>query len=209
MAMNATSILNKIKAIPVHFQIIIAALPTLILILLFVFLFYMPRNTEAKSLGVKLAKLNADIESSEAKIRRLDALIEENAMLTRKLAKLKEQLPEEKEVSVLLKQISELGLQSGLEILLWKPEARKTDPAGLYVEIPVKVEVLAEYHKLGDFFSHISRLPRLVNISDIALDVKDKGGRKSPGVINAGFTALTFASAGAKDEAAGQEAVKK
>lgn len=209
MAMNVTSVLNKIKAIPVHFQIIIAALPALILIALFVFLFYMPRNTEAKSIEAKLVKLTADIETSEAKIRKLDALIEENAMLTKKLAKLKEQLPEEKEVSVLLKQISELGLQSGLEILLWKPEARKTDAAGLYVEIPVNVEVRAEYHKLGDFFSHISRLPRLVNISDIALVVKDKGGSKDRGVINADFTALTFASAGPKDEAAGQEAVKK
>ena len=110
----------------------------------------------------------------------------------------KEQLPEEKEVSELLKQISELGLRSGLEILLWKPEARKTQPEGLYVEIPVRVEVLAEYHRLGDFFSHISRLPRLVNISDIHLR---KDLKNMEGIINAKFTARTFASVETKDAA--------
>ena len=69
------------------------------------------------------------------------------------------------------------------------------------MEIPVKVEVLAEYHKLGDFYSHISRLPRLVNISDIKLitDAKSTKGKTSTGLINATFTARTFASASQQD----------
>ncbi|HEW81318.1 MAG TPA: hypothetical protein ENH18_03005 [Nitrospirae bacterium] len=81
-----------------------------------------------------------------------------------------------------------MGLRSGLDIILWKPEPRKTDPEGLYVEIPVNVEVMTNYHQLGVFFSHISRLQRLVNISDIMLDVKNTR-------IYAKFTARTFASA--------------
>lgn len=191
MAIN----LNKIKNLPRHLQIILAALPAVILIVLFIFLIFMPKNKELAKLRVKIAKLDNEITSSEAKIRRLDALIAENALLKEKLERMKEQLPEEREVSVLLKQLSELGLSSGLEILLWKPSARKTEPAGLYVEIPVLVEVLAEYHKLGDFFSHISRLPRLVNISDINLKTRDKGEKEAPGIINAKFTARTFAAA--------------
>jgi type IV pilus assembly protein PilO len=108
------------------------------------------------------------------------------------LAELRKQLPKEKEVSVLLKQISALGLKSGLGIILWKPEPRKTDPEGLYVEIPVKVEVMTGYHQLGAFFSHISRLPRLVNISDIKLDVKKE--TRGNTYIYASFMARTFAS---------------
>ena len=206
MASNITSQINKIKSLPMLYQGIIAAVLPIILIALFIFLVFIPKNEKLEALDIKLAKLDKDITSSEAKIMRLDDLIAENKILQAKLAKLKDQLPEEKEVSVLLKQISELGLTSGLEIRLWKPQNKKTEPSGLYVEIPVKVEVLAEYHKLGDFYSHISRLPRLVNISDIKLisDAKSTKGKVSSGLINATFTARTFASASQQDVAATQ-----
>lgn len=184
--------LNSIKNIPFHFQVIISVLPPVILIALFVFLIYMPKNEDINALTVKLNDLNAEIAASEEKVKRLDALIAENKILKEKLATLRQQLPLEKEVSVLLKQISELGLKSGLNIILWKPQPRKTDPEGLYVEIPVKVEVMTGYHQLGAFFSHISRLQRLVNISDIKLSVKkDSGGTTR---IYATFMARTFAS---------------
>ena len=186
--------LNKLKNLPAYVQAIIAALPSVIIIALFVFFIFIPKNDDIAALKTKVTKLDAEIKSGEAKVKRLDALIVENEMLKKKLAKLKEQLPEEKEVSVLLKQVSELGLRSGLEIRLWKPEARKTSPEGLYVEIPVRVEVMAQYHKLGDFFSHISRLPRLVNISGIEITADSQASNSSRGLIGARFMALTFAS---------------
>lgn len=184
---------------PTHLQIIIAAVPSVIFIALFIFLVFIPKNKEIEALDNKLVQLDQEIASSELKIKRLDKLIVENKLLKQKLARLREQLPEEKEVSVLLKQISELGLRSGLEILFWKPEPRKTQPEGLYVEIPVKVEVMAEYHKLGDFFSHISRLPRLVNISDINLNMGREMEQQRDGIINAKFLARTFASVSPED----------
>jgi type IV pilus assembly protein PilO len=186
--------LNQLKSLPQNAQIAISVVPSVLLIVLFFFLIYSPKSKEIDAYNVRLIQLASDITAGEEKVKKLDALLVENEVLKKKLAKLKEQLPEEREVSVLLKQISELGLRSGLEILLWRPEARKTDPAGLYVEIPVKVKVLAEYHKLGDFFSHISRLPRLVNISDIVLKVSNRKGLEDKGIIDADFTARTFAS---------------
>jgi type IV pilus assembly protein PilO len=190
---NISLNLNKFKTLPSHFQILIAAILPVIIIILFFFLIYSPKSKEIDTLNAKIIKLDKEITVSESKISKLDVLIEENLLLKAKLKKLKDQLPEEKEVSELLKQISELGLKSGLEILLWKPNARKTEPGGLYVEIPVRVEVLTEYHKLGVFFSHISRLKRLVNISEMELkETKKTSG--SRGIINAKFMARTFAS---------------
>ncbi|KPJ98678.1 MAG: hypothetical protein AMK71_11035 [Nitrospira bacterium SG8_35_4] len=194
MAIDLNINYNKLKALPPRVQLIIAVVPSLVLIVLFFFFIYSPKSKEIGGLNEKIAQINKQIAVNEEQVRRLDALIVENALLKKKLAKLTEQLPEEKEVSVLLKQISDLGLMSGLQILLWKPEARKTDPSGLYIEIPVKVEVLAEYHRLGDFLSQISRLPRLVNISDLSLKVKEVKGQEGKGMIGTNFTARTFAS---------------
>jgi type IV pilus assembly protein PilO len=189
-----------VRKLPPYLRIIIASVPSFILIILFIVLIYLPKDKEIKDLNIKITKLDNEIASSEVKVRRLDALIAENTLLKAKLSKLQEQLPEEKEVSGLLKQISDLGLKSGLEILLWKPEERKIDPTGLYVEIPVKVEVLTGYHNLGVFFSHISRLPRIVNISDLELSVSSKGKQESGNFITAKFTALTFAAVSPEDK---------
>ncbi len=192
--------LNTIKNIPFHYQVILSVLPPLILIAAFVYFAFIPMKEEIDGLNLKLTQLNVDIAESEEKVKRLDALIAENKILKERLAELRKQLPKEKEVSVLLKQISALGLKSGLGIILWKPEPRKTDPEGLYVEIPVRVEVMTGYHQLGAFFSHISRLPRLVNTSDITLDVKKK--TRGDTRIYATFMARTFASVEPTDEAA-------
>ncbi|MBI5408936.1 MAG: type 4a pilus biogenesis protein PilO [Nitrospirae bacterium] len=202
------NIINKIKNLSPGLQLLVALLPSLLFIVLFIFLVLLPKYKTINELGTKITKLNQEIADSEAKVKKLDMLIAENKMLKAKLAKLQEQLPEEKEVSVLLKQISELGLQSGLEILLWKPEAKKANPENLYVEIPVKVQVQTGYHNLGIFFSHVSRLPRLVNISDIDLRVKEKKGKESGGLIFADFTAHTFASVSPEDAAAAAEKAK-
>ncbi|MEK6527339.1 MAG: type 4a pilus biogenesis protein PilO [Nitrospirota bacterium] len=184
----------NMQKVPPYLRIIIAAVPSIAIIVLFIFLIYSPKQEEIKNLETSITKLDGEIANAEVKVRKLDELKAENIRLKVRLAQLQEQLPEEKEVSPLLKQISDLGIKSGLEILLWKPDKRTPNPSGLYVEIPVKVEVIGGYHELGVFFSHISRLPRIVNIADIALGVGGSKGKQEGAVLNAKFTAITFAA---------------
>jgi len=183
----------KSQNIPIDLKVVFLAVPSIILVALFITLVYTPKNKEIKILLSSIAKLDNEIATAEVKVRRLDELKAENAKLKMLLAELREQMPEEEEVSVLLKQISDLGLDSGLIILLWKPEARKPDPKGVYVEIPVSVEVLGAYHDLGVFFSHVSRIRRIVNISNINISkVQAKFAEQQP--IKAAFTASTFSA---------------
>lgn len=182
----------KMKNIPVYLKIIILVVSFLLPAILFYFLVYTPQTDEIKVLDRSISKLDNEIASAEVKVRRLDELRAENERLKQRLAELKEQLPEEKEVTILLKQISDLGLDSGLGIILWKPEARRADPSGIYIEIPVSMEVIGGYHNLGVFFSHISRIKRIVNVSNIKMS--GFGRKAGRGLINAAFTASTFSS---------------
>jgi len=191
------------KNIPPYLKIVLAVVPSVILVILFIVLIYSPKNSKIKSLNESIAKLDNEIASSEVKVRKLNKLRAENVRLKEKLAELQEQLPEEKEVSSLLKQITDLGLKSGLEILLWRPEAREPDPAGVYVEIPVKVTVIGGYHNLGVFFSHISQIKRIVNISDIKIGIKIGSHTAKGGIqlVKADFTASTFSAVGESEKA--------
>ncbi len=195
------------KNLPPYMRIGLIFAPSVIVTALFIYFIYLPKNEEIKSLTQVIEKLDNEIASSEVKARRLEALKIENARLKARLKHLQEQLPEEKEVSTLLRQVSDLGIKSGLRILLWRPEARMPDQSGLYIRIPVKVEVLTGYHNLGIFFSHISRLPRIVNISEIKLSNPAlKGGSYQ---VTTSFTATTFSAAEEADKAQAAEKGKK
>lgn len=181
----------KTGSMPKYLKIIFIVVPSIIFIILAVTLIFSPKNKQIKSLGASIAKLDNEIKTAEVKVRKLDELRAENARLQVKLEELKEKLPEEKEVSVLLKQISDLSQKSGLVVLLWKPQPRKPDPKGIYIEIPVSMQVIGGYHDLGVFFSHISRIKRIVNISKIKIN---SGAKAGAALIKGTFIASTFSA---------------
>ncbi|HDZ62847.1 MAG TPA: hypothetical protein ENH40_06870 [Nitrospirae bacterium] len=182
----------KSKNIPAYLKAIIILVPAIILVVLFITLIYSPKNKEIKVLGASIAKLDNDIATAEVKVRKLDELRAEYEKVKLKLAELQQELPEENEVSVLLKQISDLGIKSGLAIILWKPGSKKPDPKGIYTEIPVKMEVVAGYHDLGVFFAHVSNIKRIVNIKNIVMKPGKAKDEITP--IKATFTASTFSA---------------
>ena len=194
------------KALPGYVKTVIAILPALAIAVAVTFMVILPRNKEIKALDSKIQVQENEIAKSQAKAEKLTELISENQRLRKRLNELKEQLPEEKEVSDLLKQVSDLGIASGLRILLWKPEQRKTHPSGIVYEIPVRVELSGSYHNLGHFFSSLTRFNRIVNISDIKLS--DPKPLKDSAVLKVSFSATTF-SAIPEEEIAQQQTEKK
>ncbi len=194
------------KTLPGYVKTIISILPTLVIAIAVTFMVILPKNKELKALNSKIQIQENEIAKSQAKAEKLTELITENQRLRIRLNELREQLPEEKEVSNLLKQVSDLGIVAGLRILLWKPEQKKSHPSGIVYEIPVKVELSGSYHNLGYFFSSLTKLNRIVNISDIKLS--DPKPAKESSVLKVTFTATTF-SAIPEEEITKQQTEKK
>jgi len=168
------------------------ALIVVILVGGFVWFVFIPKNNEIARLEDEVSELNNAINIHRIKVRKLVLLRSENLALQLKLAELKEQLPPEAEVEVLLRQISELGGRTGLEFKLWRPAAKVRDPSGLYVRIPVSIEVAGGYHSVAVFFDKISHLSRIVNVSNIRMtSPKAEKGRI---IIQTSFSATAFAS---------------
>ena len=194
------------KIFPGYVRTIITILPALVIAIAVTFMLILPKNKEIKALESKIQAQENEIAKSQAKAEKLTELIAENQRLGNRLNELKEQLPEEKEVSDLLKQVSDLGIASGLRILLWKPEQRVTHLSGIVYEIPVKVELSGSYHNLGYFFSSLTRLNRIVNISDIKLG--DPKPAKDSTVLKVTFAATTFSAIPEEEIAQQQKEVK-
>jgi type IV pilus assembly protein PilO len=180
------------KKLPRYVKVIISIAPSLIILIVAVTLLILPKNKEIKALESKISAQVNEIAKNESKAAKLSELTLQNERLKKRLVELKEQLPEEKEVSGLLKQVSDLCKKSGLQIVFWKPEQRKTHPSGIVYEIPVKIELTGSYHNLGDFFSNLTRLNRIINLSEIRLSQPTK--EKEKVIVRVAFTATTFSA---------------
>ncbi|MBI5634918.1 MAG: type 4a pilus biogenesis protein PilO [Nitrospirae bacterium] len=188
-----------IKTLPSYVKVIVAVLPSILIAVLVLFLVISPKLKQIKTLEAQIDKQNNEIAASQTKAAKLEVLKIENERLIKRINELKEQLPDEKEISSLLKQVSDMGISAGLEIKSWKPSAKKTHPSGIVYEIPVSVDVIGTYHNLGYFLSSLTKLNRIVNINNMKLGSPKK--EKSSTALQVSFTAATF-SAVSDDEAA-------
>jgi len=180
----------SLRNLPSAVKVVIALLPALVITLAAVFFFILPKHREIKTLEQKISVQENEIAKNQAKAAKLQELTAENERLRSRLNELKLQLPEEKEVSSLLKQVSDLCVGAGLKVIFWKPEQRKTHSSGIVYEIPVKVELSGNYHSLGYFFSSLTKLNRIVNISDIK--ISDPKPEKEYATVKISFMATTF-----------------
>ena len=187
----------NIKNLPLYAKILIAVAPAAIIVAVVIFLLVLPKHKEIKAVEKNIAVQENEIAKNQAKAAKLPELTLENEKLRNRLNALKQQLPEEKEISTLLKQVSDLCIGSGLKVLLWKPQQRKPHASGIVYEIPVNVELSGSYHNLGYFFSSLTKLNRIVNISNIKLGSEAKGDEKAEkgsASLKISFAATTFSA---------------
>ena len=136
----------------------------------------------------RLTTLRADIDRGVATARQLPQFEAQVKELEQRLESLRQVLPEEKDVADILRRIQSLATKSNLTIQRFQPG--KVVQQKLYAEIPYKLQAEGTYHNLGFFFDQISRFPRIINVSEIA--VKAKNPPTSSATITAELVATTF-----------------
>ncbi len=85
-------------------------------------------------------------------------------------------LPKSQEIPLLLRNISDLGKQSGLDFLSFVPGVEI--PKDFYAEIPIDIKIRGPYHNLGLFLDKISKLERIVSVNNIKTEKVDLEGNE-------------------------------
>lgn len=151
---------RKVKLLLV---VVIFALPAVA----YYFLFLQPNLEEIDRLNnqkVRLAKQLQNVKNKAKDLPRLEAeLVQVRNTFNEKAAL----LPKEKEIPQLLRDISSLGRNAGLDFLKFKP--MPSVPRDFYAEIPVSINVRGPYHNVGFFFDKISKLERIVSVTNIKM----------------------------------------
>lgn len=114
-----------------------------------------------KALADKLQE-NAQLEPYRSKLADMD----------RQVANLKQQLdiekrivPDEKEVDGFIKMLDAEALKAGIELRRYT--AKPTSSKEYYTEVPFEMELDGPYYSMLNFFDQVSKLERIVTVSDL------------------------------------------
>ena len=138
------------------------------------FYWYYVQDVQA-SLATEQARLDAmkvEIGKGLTTARQLPEFQRQVGELQARLDHLRAVLPEEKDVSDLLRRLQTLATESNLQIKGFKPAAIVTKPT--HAEWPITLELDGTYHNLGQFFDRVSKFPRIINVSGVTIKGKDK-----------------------------------
>jgi type IV pilus assembly protein PilO len=166
-------LLEKFELVEPKYRWIICGLAVVLLVGIGSYLHSL--NAESlKTLSTTVDEMRQSVQKHQTVATGLDELKARLVALDETLKVAITLLPETREIPELLTQISQLGLSAGLEFRLFKPEPER--PADFYAEVPVSLAILGFFHDLTRFFDHLSRLSRIVNVTDIKIGLaKGKG----------------------------------
>jgi len=180
--------------IPRSQKVLMVLLLFLAIVAGFYYLIYRGLAAEKNVLIQKRDSLRSELNEKKILAANLDRLKLEIAALESQLSQALTVLPEEKEIPKLLVIVNTLGLKAGVEFLLFRPGTLTL--RDFYGEFPVQIKVKGTYHALGRFFDNISKMPRIVNVSDLKIFPRPST-KEDKDTITAEFTTTTFTSSGA------------
>lgn len=133
-------------------------------------------------------KKAAELRKLQEQAANLTKFKREVERLKQRLREAEEQLPKTAEVPRLLREIAYEAQQSGLELKKFTltDEERKES----FASVPVQMSVRGGYHELAVFFDRLSKMSRIVNISDVTMRMPQMKNKKI--VLSASFIATTY-----------------
>jgi type IV pilus assembly protein PilO len=125
--------------------------------------------TAQQALTAKMSE-NAQLEAYRPKLAEMD----------RQVANLKQQLeierhivPDEKEVDGFIKMLDAEAIKAGVELRRYT--SRPTTAKEFYTEVPFELELDGPYYSMLHFFDQVSKLERIVTVTDLLMANTKKG----------------------------------
>ncbi len=153
--------------LPEYQKILVSFSVVLIIAGLYVYLLYMPLLESLGGLEKKLSDLQTKVSQVRAVANELPKFEGEHKKVKERLAKALTQLPGSDEIPKLLKDMETLGNSAGVEFL--GISLKKEHHKSFYAEVPIALNMVGLYHDIAVFFDKLSKLPRIVNVSKIAI----------------------------------------
>lgn len=199
---------DDLKKLSLKMKALIVFLICLLLGYFYYMFFFQAILAKQMALDTKLTEMQQQITEKEKVVTQLDRYIREINALKQSFTLALLKLPNAREIAGLLASVVLSGEEAGVNFLLFEPKppevkpgappkptgakappakpadakappAKPAVPEKFYDEIPIKVQLTGSFHNTVSFYAKIAKLPRIVNVEEIAMgdakDVKGKG----------------------------------
>lgn len=147
-----------------------------------------PEMTQIAQRQSQLRALEDELIQKQSIANNLAQFKHEKEILERRLAQALTELPNEANIDDLIRSLSEIGTKSGLTINTIDPQNEQRQ--SFYASIPIAMSVTGNYQEIGVFLDSLSKLARIVNVTNIKMSNARVVNEKL--VVNATYLATTF-----------------
>ncbi len=163
------------------------------------FTLYQDAHKELSKLQTQRARTAQKLENYKILVAQKDPIAKNLARTTGRLEALKQQLPREKDMPGLLKEVSDFGSgRATFDVTKFQLEDGKVED--YYKEIPVAIQMRGSFWDTLDFLDKMQNRLQLVNFSDLKMnlqvDVRARGNTDAAlqrGALLTNVTASTYA----------------
>ena len=188
MALTGQEVLNAVNKMPLGQKVGVVAGVVILLSAANWYFFIDPMQTQITERQGTLRALEDELIQKQSIANNLAQFKHEKEILERRLAQALTELPNEANIDDLIRSLSEIGTKSGLAINSIEPQAEQRQ--SFYASIPIVMAVSGNYHEIGVFLDSLSKLARIVNVTNIKMGQARVTNEKL--VINANYIATTF-----------------
>ncbi len=138
---------------------------------------------------------DASLEKQDAELLKLQQQAQHRTQFMREVERLKqrlreaeEQLPKQAEIPKVLRDIDYEAKQAGLRVDRFEPQGEQVQ--GDFAAVPLKMTVRGNYHEIAVFLDRLSKMPRIVNVTDVNMTAPNIENKKI--VVASSYTATTY-----------------
>lgn len=150
-----------------------------------------------ESLDGEIARQETQLVELEQKAQHRTQFLREVERLKQRLREAEEQLPKQAEIPKVLRDIDYEAKQAGLRVDRFEPQVEAQQ--GDFAAVPLKMTVRGNYHELAVFLDRLSKMPRIVNVTDLNMTAPTVENKKI--VVASSYTATTYRFLEREDEA--------
>lgn len=134
-------------------------------------LIFMPQQNRVEEMRSQIGHRKQMLDALRIETARYDDLERANSEIAERIRVLEGRLPSNKEVDQIVRQVSMLAVQAGLEPPGLKSEKPLT--AAMYREQPLELSTRGSFDGFYSFLLELERLPRITRVPDMTLEQED------------------------------------
>lgn len=169
--------LENIDKWPMLVRYLLAALLAIILMGIGYWVLVKPNFEQYNALLSEEKELKTQFEYKQQLAANLQSYKNQLQIMRERFGNMLKQLPAQNEMPGLLEDISKTGIESGLTFELFAPMPEIVHD--FYIELPISIKVIGNYHQLAIFLSRVVQMSRIVTLHDFTISVISKDKQKT------------------------------